>query len=143
MSDLIGSKEAALLLGISQPTLSRLVASGDVPSANIGAAGKRGRRLFSRAALLAFIAGRLDAGTGKTANPPRLAPKAAVAWAAKVTALTRDLDDALTVAEALIRGIEEASDKFKRRGYSHLSYELPNTTQHASVLAQIRATQGH
>lgn len=125
MSDLIDSAEAALLLNISQPTLSRLVAAGDITSASFGASGKRGRRLFSRAHIYAFITKRMSGGSKRTESP-RLPRAVAVAHAAKVTALTQKLTGALELAEILCRAFDDHRALLERRAMPWLAKDLPD-----------------
>lgn len=136
MSDLIDSKEAALLLNISQPTLSRLVAAGDIASASLGAAGKRGRRLFSRAHIHAFISKRMAGGPKRTESP-RLPRAVAVAHAAKVTALTQKLTGALELAETLCRAFEDHRALLSRRAMPWLAKELPDVEAIREALAAL------
>jgi len=87
MSDLIDAKEAATLLNVSRPTVLRLAASGAIASIELSRGGKRGRRLFSRAALLAFIARGLSGGGGRGSKATRLPDAKSAALAREVNEL--------------------------------------------------------
>ena len=52
---MIGQREAARVLGLSERTLSKLIADGDIPSIRLG-----GRRLFSVEALKAWVAAKTE-----------------------------------------------------------------------------------
>jgi excisionase family DNA binding protein len=136
MSDLIDSKEAALMLNVSQPTLSRLVAAGEIPSASLGAAGKRGRRLFSRAALYAFIAKRLSGGPKRTEST-RLPRAVAVRHAVQVTDLTNKLTGALELAETLCKAFDDHRALLSRRAQPWLAKELPDVVSVRAALAAL------
>ena len=138
MSDFIDSKEACLILNISRPTLSRLVAVGEIPSASLGAAGKRGRRLFSRAALYAFVAKRLSGGAKRT-EPPRLPRADVVRHAAQVTDLTNKLHAVGELAETLCKAFEEHRALLSRRSMPWLAKDLPDVVAVRAALAKVLA----
>jgi excisionase family DNA binding protein len=136
MSDLIDSKEACLILKLSQPTLSRLVAAGEIPSASMGAAGKRGRRLFSRDAVHAFITKRLSRGPKRT-DSPRLPRAVVVRHAAQITALTNKLTGALELAETLCKAFDDHRALLSRRAQPWLAKELPDVVAVRAALAAL------
>jgi len=55
--EILSLEEAAAFLGISSKTLAKRAAAGIVPSRNVGEPGKRCYMLFSRNALVSWLAG--------------------------------------------------------------------------------------
>jgi len=72
MSDLVDSKAACRILNVSQSTLSRLVSSQEVPSVSFSRGGKRGLRMFSRAALANFLTKRETTSAKRKRTLPEL-----------------------------------------------------------------------
>ena len=55
--EILSLEEAAVFLGISSKTLARKAAGGIIPARNTGEPGKRRYWLFSRKALVSWLAG--------------------------------------------------------------------------------------
>lgn len=127
MSDLIDAKETASLLNVSRPTVARLAAGGEIPSLVLARGGRRGRRLFSRAAVLAYIARGL-AGGNKERKASRLPD-------AKSAALAQEVNELEATCQTLSQALTQALTAGRL-----LSEKLPKKTRGDSTILEAIAT---